>query len=94
MADLLFRSPQNTTAILFIDFGCESKQRTAVRGRKHPHSQRRVKGPDGPSGNRISPFPALKKASSNAIFKVGFSIRQLEFSPVELKDTGDAQASA
>lgn len=55
MADLLFRSPHNTAAILFIDGGRESKQRAAIRGRKNPHSQRRVKGPDGLSGNRTSP---------------------------------------
>lgn len=37
-------------------------------------------GPDGPASRRTS--------------QVGFSIPQLQFSPVELKDTGDARASA
>lgn len=64
MADLLFRSPHDTAAILFIDGGCESKRRAAIRGRKHPRSQRRVRGPDGPSSNRVSPASLSEGAAS------------------------------
>lgn len=87
MADLLFRSPHNTAAILFIDGGCESKQGAAIRGRKHlvPGDVSKVLMGRLAAGHHL--------ASSNAIFKVGFSLRQIQLSPVELKDAGDAQAT-
>lgn len=39
-ADLLFRSPRNAAAFLFIDGGRESDRRAAIRGRRDPRSHR------------------------------------------------------
>lgn len=55
MADLLFRSPHNTAAILFIDGGVRATGEQPLGGRKDPRSHRRVAGPDGASGSRTSP---------------------------------------
>lgn len=79
MADLLFRSPHNTAAILFIDGGVRATGEQPLGGRKDPRSHRRVAGPDGASGSRTSPA-----SLSVGTFPSEKGVRMAGFEPVSL----------